>query len=342
MIGRPLIPHVALLVVAVGASLFVWTRDKKPVTTPGTVTVWSARPDDVQRIVFETKGRKITLEGKSDAQGRFFSGTSDFTPPPAPAGADGGAPPMPPKTVTFVSVNQANKVAEALAPLKATREVGKLGDDRVAEFGLKDPEGTLTVSLAGKDRKLTLGAKTPGGGDRYVRDEASGIVYVLKGEVTRDLEGGDSSLSERDVHAFKDSELEGVKVLARGKSRELLRRGPEAKRIWSDPSDPDKQDETAANWLSKVERLRPTEYLVPQPTAPEMVARVEYKVKGAQGVFLEIAKIPGTTPASPPPNQTVSAPKPDYIVRSERTRYWGKVYGPVGEQVEQDLGSILR
>jgi hypothetical protein len=298
----------------------VWTRDKKAAVVVANITVWNGRAADVEHASFESKSRKVSLESRKDGQGRWFFGTQT----PLAAG-DAGAP----KAVTFVSVASGEKLAEALAPLKGLREVGKIGDDRAAEFGMKEPEGTLTVRIAGKDRSLALGARTVGGADRYVRDVASGIVYVVKGDVTRDIEAGESSLSERDQHAFKDAEVESLKVIARGKTHEILRRGTEQSRIWSDPSDPDKPDETASNWIAKVERLRPNEYLDPQPNAAETVARIEYRARGAQGAFLEIAKVPGS-------------PKPDFVIKTERTRLWAKVNATIGEQVEQDLGSVLK
>jgi hypothetical protein len=338
VISRGLVTHVVLLLVAAGASVFVWTRDKKPVVAAGDVTVWSASPDDVSHVEFESKGKRVTLDARKDPLGRWFVGTSVS---PAVQLVDAGAPP-PPRTASFVSVSQAAKLAEALAPLRAVREVGKIGDDRAPEFGMKEPEGTLSVTIAGKEHKLAIGAHTPGGGDRYVREEASGVVYVVKADVTRDLESGDAALTEREPHEFKDPDVESIRVMARGKSREVLRRGPSSKRIWADPSDPDKADETVSNWIAKVDRLRPADYPASQPNAPEVVVRIEYKVRGAQGAFLEIAKVPAAAPAAAASSPSAPTPAWDFLVRSERTRQWAKVATQLGEQVEQDLASVLK
>jgi hypothetical protein len=332
---RGVLTHVVLLVLALGTSVLVWTREKTPAIGVGEVQIWNVRPVDVERIRFESKGKKVSLEARKDGQGRFFVGLierSGMEPPDAAA--------APPKTVSFVSVEAGNKLTESLAPLRGLREVGRLGDDRLAEFGLKDPEGTLSVTIAGKERKLTLGARAPGGNFRYVRDEGSNTVYVVKDDFTRDLESGDAALSAREPHGWKDADIESARVLARGKSRDVLRRGPDSKRIWADPSDPNKPDETVANWFAKVDRLRPTEYLEKDPPAAELVVRLEYKAKGFEGAFLEMSKVSG--PAPPPASSPPTAQKPDFIVRTERTRDWAKVNSLAGEQVEQDLGSILK
>ena len=340
MIGRAIGSHVTLLVVAAAAAVFVWTRDKQAAVSAGEVTVWNGRPADVERLSFDSKARKLSLEARKDGQGTWWLGTSETMPAAAP---DAG-PPAPAKVTRFVSVGAAEKVVAGLAPLKALREVGRIDENRSAEFGLKEPAGTLTVVVGGKARTLTLGdamAAQMGGGARYLRDDASATVYAVRPEVTRDLEYGETSLIDRETHGFKDADVEGVRISAHGKSRDILRRGPESKRIWADPADPEKGDETVSNWLAKVDRLKPTEYPDPQPTAPEPIARIDYSVKGTKGAFLEIAKVP-----SPPPVVSVTpappAPKSDYLVRSERTRLWAKVYAPVGEQVEQDLGSVVR
>ena len=325
--GRGILVHVALLIAAAVASVLVWTRDKKPAVSLGDITIWNARAADVQRVAYESKGRKVSLEARKDALGVWFFGRSEtpVTPSLAP---DGGAPPAP-RTAAFVSVGAAGKLAEALAPLRALREIGKIGDDRAAEFGLTQPDGSLTATIDGKERRLTVGARTAGGGDRYVRDDASGVVYVVRGEVTRDLESGESALSERETHEFKDADVLRVRISARGKTREILRRGPDNKRSWADPADPDKDDETAANWIAKVERLKPAEYLADPPATPETILRIDYDAKGAKGAFLELAKVPG------------AADKPDFVIRTERTRLWAKVSGP-GADVEQDLSSVLK
>jgi hypothetical protein len=321
MLLRSLGAHLALLLIAAAAALVVWTRDKKPTAPLGDVTVWSNRSADVQRISYESKGKKVSLEARKDALGRWFVGRAE-TPPPAPGG---------PRVTTFVSVGSGEKITDALGPLRALREVGKVGPDRAGEFGLAEPEGALTATINGKDRMLTVGARTAGGGDRYVRDETTGTVYVVRGEVTRDLESGEGALSERETHGFKDADVLSVKISASGKTREILRRGPDTKRIWADPADPDKNDETAANFIAKVDRLKPTEYLTDQPPAPpDVVVRIDYEARGAKGAFVEIARMKGT------------GDKPDYLIRTERTRLWAKVLATVGEQVDQDLASVIK
>lgn len=344
---RSFFVHLGLLVVAVLLAVLVWTRDEKAAAlSVADVTVWAGRADDVERIAFEGKSKTVVLEAKKDKEGRYFVGTTERkTTPPAEKpkdphqnpddAAQDDEPPAEPeptvKTTTFVSVAAGNKLAEAIAPLKALRSIGRIADDRAAEFGLTEPEGTLTVKLRGGERKLVLGGATPGGADRYARDEATGEVYAIKGDIYRDLDTAESRLLERDLHEWKDVDLARARVIAGDKRRELARSGDEGKKFWADPASPEQNDETVGNWMTKLDRLRPTEYLAAAPEQKEVVVRIEYTGRSGDIGFAELVK--------GPPG---ASGKPDYFLVTERTRLYGKVPVGVAEQVEQDVGAVVK
>ncbi|NUQ73551.1 MAG: DUF4340 domain-containing protein [Polyangiaceae bacterium] len=351
-IGRGFFVHVALLGLAILAAVLVWTRDKQPKTlAQGDVTVWTGRAEDIERISFEGKSKKVSLEAKKDGAGTYFVGTAEKeiarpkkdphgheAPDAADAGADAGGeaePPAPKErtTVAFVSVSAAQKLVDQLAPLKALRSIGKIGDDRAAEFGLVESEGTLTVKMGGSERKLVFGGPTPGGGDRYARDPASGEVYAIKGDIFRNLDGAESSLMERSLHEWPENDVAAATIAAQGKTRNLVRGGEERKRFWADPTTPDANDETAGNWMSKLDRLRPSEYSLTPPAGAEVVVRIDFTGANAAKLgYLELIKAP---PAA-------SDAKPDYFIVTERTRLHAKVPTQAAEQVEQDVGSVLK
>ena len=325
--------HASLLVLGAVAAAFAFTKEPVPQAAQEiNVTVWPGRPSDVQRIVYEAKDKRIDLEARDDKKGpRWFLGKGDYTITP-PANPDGGATPTIKKVSAFSSTTVANKIAEALVPFKAVRALGKIPDSRLAEFGLEKRETSLTVTTAGKERKLLIGAMAPGGTDYYVLDPTNNEAYVTKADPFRDLEGGDSRLLERDQHAFKDFDIRSAKVIANGKTRELVRGGPDGKRIWADPADKDKADETAGNWLAKIDRLKVSEYAAQAPEGHTVVVRIEYL--GGPGTlgFFELAK------GAP----VASGQKSEYWILTEHAHLWGKVYQVSAEQIEQDVGSVVK
>ena len=327
--------HLAVLAVSVACAVGVWTRDKEPkAMASGDITVWSGRADAVERVTYESKTHRVALDAKSDKVGRYFVGSTVREAPTPAVTDDAGAPPHaapPPTTTTLVSVSGADKLATALAPLKALRSLGRIGDDRAAEFGLAEPDGTVTFRVSGTEHKLILGGTTPGGGDRYVKDPASGEVYVLKGEPLRSLESAESSLMERELHEWKEGDVTALDIVAGGKSRPLVRGGVDTKKFWADAAKPDENDETLGNWMSKLDRLRPTEFVAAAPEGREAVVRLDSKGGGRPLGFIEVVKTKAAEPG-----------KVEYFLQPERTRLFAKVSAALGEQLEQDLGSAVK
>ena len=330
---RTTVVHIALLAGGGVAAAFAYTKEPVPQSVQETnVTVWAGRPSDVQRIVYESKDKRVELESRDDKKtGRWFLGKADYTITP-PAHPDGGVAPPTKRTTTFSSVTVGNKVADGLVPFKAVRALGKIPDARLAEFGLEKRETSLTVTLAGKERKLLIGSMAPGGTDYYVIDPTNNEAYVARADHIRDLDGGENRLLERELHAYREYDLRSVKVIAGDKKREIVRGGPDSKKFWADPADKEKPDETAGNWLSKVERLKVSEFAAQAPEGHTVVVRIEYY--GAPGLmgFLELAK------GAP----VASGQKSDYWIMTEHSHLWGKVYQVSAEQIEQDVGSVVK
>jgi hypothetical protein len=117
-------------------------------------------------------------------------------------------------------------------------------------------------------------------------------------------------------------------------SREVVRHAVEED-FWAKPESPDTKDETVSNWMTKVERLRVTTYvepLDPAPTPEQQVVTVEYfNEHGRKLGFLELVRRPSKD----------GKEKPDYVARSERTRWHATVLKSTAEQIEQDLASVL-
>ncbi|MBW2528499.1 MAG: DUF4340 domain-containing protein [Deltaproteobacteria bacterium] len=335
--------HVLLLAVA-GALAFVQSRpdeERKRPLEPGEVELWGGSADDITRLVYTGDRKVVTLTAEKDEAGRWYRGSVQPAPEkaepdeePADAGADGGRrphrpkPPPPIEPATFAAVDLAGKLAEKLAPLRAKRTVGEVLPDRLEIYGLDEPEGTLSIEFGERKKELVIGKKTPGGADRYVRVGATGVVYVIDNAIVRDLSGGDVRLSERKLHEWNATEAQQAVVLAGDKERRLVRSGTEGRRFWADAASPDENAETAANWLQKLDRLRPTKYVDELPEAASKFVRVEYRSDDGPIGFVEVYR-------------HIVGEKDEYLVTSERLRMFATVPESLGEQLEEDLASVL-
>jgi hypothetical protein len=353
MIKRSIGLHVFLFVVACVLGLKAWTSEDEPNKKPVAAELWSGRPTDLQKVEFKTEKKIVAIEPREDAAGRYYVGTIETlaAPKPAASGADAGAPKPPDPhgghghaeppaeeagTKRFISLSKGDELVKSLATLKASRVLGKVAPERLGEFGFDKTEfGTLEVVVSGKKHSLALGEKTPGGSDRYVRDPESGEAYVIAGSIANDLTSADNRLVEREFHDFGDEKVAKVVLKAGEATREIVRH-KEEKDFWSKPDSPEAKDETVSNWMTKVERLRVTNYVeAPEPPVkPEdTVARIEYfNERGKSLGYFEIVR-------RPPPAD--SKERPDYLARSERSRWYATVLRSTAEQIDQDLSSVM-
>lgn len=331
--------HLGALGVAAVLALGVWTRDDDAkVSNQATqVEVWGGDPDSVSALSYESSSRKVRLEPKKDALGRWYVGTVDKDEPampPNPHGA-GGAPaaePAPTKhtTTRFVAVKAADELLKSLAPLKALRAVGKVEGSRAEEFGLDKPEGTLKLTVGGKPQSLLIGGPTPGGTERYAKSQ-SGDVYAISGDIVQSLMFADTRLPERDLQSFKPEEATRVKVSKGGKTRDLSR-VPDKNEGWADSATPTKLDETAGNWMSKLGRLHVQDWVEKPSTTPgadNLVVRVEYFAGSKPLGTLELYKVPGEKGN-------------EYLAKTDYSRWYSRVITSAAEQVDQDSTSLVK
>ncbi|MFC1643440.1 DUF4340 domain-containing protein [Myxococcota bacterium] len=342
---RSAMVHGGILLVAAVCAFQMWTREEVGAGPSRRVEAWAGTGEQVQRIEWESE-RKVVLEARQDAVGRYFVGTMQKTldlPPKrddpkalqsVSKSEDGGAKKAKGKqeTIRFISVESASHLADSLAPLKALRFVGQVEDARLGEFGLDQPKGTLRVTVANKAHTLVMGGPTPGGSDHYAKEVETGAVYAVQGDMGHKLEFADSKMLERNLHDFESKEVTRVSIGQGEKHRELVA-VPGKQNAWADPSTPDTQDETAGNWISKLNVLAVSEFFEqpPEPLGQDaLVVRVDYYAGRKSRGFLELYRLSGDEKES------------DFLVRTEYLRWYGKLRKGSAGQLEQDLGSVLK
>lgn len=344
--------HGGLLALASALAYYAYTG-QKPIS-PGArqeTPIFSATDGSFQRLELVTQARRVQIKAERDEGGAYYTGQltrigeaqNDAVKPAAEDGErqeeEAAAPGA---ALRFIGVGAAAKLAAQLTPVKAFRSLGKLAPERAGEYGLDSPSGTLRIFLKGAEHELLLGGPTPGGTDRYITHRGTGLSYAISGNLVRDLENADSRLVERVLHAFELSELTRVRIIAAGeppRQRDLVPRGNEL-RAWARAEAPAELDETATNWMDRVQRLRPTQYHGERPPEGAIpVVRIEYYSGKKQLDELQIVKSPARAPSVSAGLNEAGAY--DYSVRTNHTRWYSAVIRSIGEQIEQDLASIV-
>lgn len=334
--------------VAASAVAFAAAQKPREAGKPLEVELWSAKPEAVTSIYYKAAKVEVQLTPASDARGRYVVGrvTKTIDPPkvePKPTPDEEGitpvvAPQPEPdakptvETEAFIGVKEARELLEAIATLRAVRSLGQVSEDRLKEFGLTGAEtGELTLEVKGTSHQFTIGGRTPGGGDVYAQDKQSGAVYVLPGDVTKDVELADNRLMERDLLTPpEDKEVSRV-VLSHGDKSRAIVHSTESPSFWTDESAPQDKNETLTNWMKKFERLRATEYVEGELPGIEILAVAKFTTaKGEELGQIELAK-------QKPPGEE----RTRYLARSPQTRWWAEVLASTASELATDLPSVL-
>jgi hypothetical protein len=315
---RSLWLHSTLTVVAAVSAWLVAAPASGPKRMSDWVQVWPGDAKAVSAIAYRGPGIEVTLKSEQDANGRFWRVNSRVMQPAAAPQSPEVAPAATVEEVSVISVAGGDELAELVAPLRAQRGMGPLAAERLAEFGFDEPAGVLTVGLPDGERRLTLGGKTAGGGDRYGRVEPGGEVFAVSGQIMRMLESAAPRLAERQLHG---EGLESARLLrwsAGGSTRTLERSNP--KEGWRRSED-HRVDDVLGNWLRKLETAPLQDYLPSRPEGFSSVAALEYFAGGKRLGFLEFGAFDqqGTR---------------QYALRSERTRWYVTLPAKQGEELE--------
>jgi hypothetical protein len=270
----------------------------------------------------------VTVVPAKDGEGRFAVVEVKKELNPVQHADAGVSAPKTQETKRFVSVDEAEKLIAAFAPAKSYRTLGRLEPARLTDYGLDKPESKLSVTVGNKTYRLEVGSLTPGSGDYYVRDPDGGLVHTFSADTIGKLKFGESRLVEHDLHGFAADDVKSVEVLANGKTRKVVRIAGKPN-AWADAATPSVADETVGNWLVKVQRLRPLNYVEKPTNLPEKaLVRVEYQDQKGKAGYLELLRCTDT--------------QKKYLVRSERSRWYVEIPASAAEPIEQDIATVVK
>jgi len=265
MRARDVVFQGLLAAVGLASAFFVWQRE--PEGAPGEVVLVDAPSQALERVRYEDPASRVELfrEGSEGLWLRL--GTR---------------------------VLRANETAENLfarfAPLRASRSLGVLDAETLAEVGLKDSPRKLVVTLTNGEHAFTLASASIGWGQPYLRRETDGSVFLVGPWLLPDLENAGQRLVERALHAFEASAYDTLTVTQGSHSRTFLVRTRAQRPAELVPQEaPDSPDELARKWHERVWLLAvsPTDLLgrgeQPPGGEPQAVFRVEYR-RGDKGL----------------------------------------------------------
>lgn len=311
------------------AAYSTWQRE--PERKPGEVVIVDSSVGDVQKIRYEdntsSPPKWVELERRKDSEGprvwlKVSARPEQKTPERELKGNDTAA-----------------KLFEKFAPLKATRALGVLAAEKLKEVGLDAPKKRIEVNARGQKQVFFIGASPFGVSDPYIRNEADGKVYVLGGNVAGDLDAAAIRLVDRQLHEWKTTEYDELKITAGGKSRELTQTTPEQPTTAKLASKSGKTDEQAKNWHDRIWRALVSDVLgkgeVPASGEPQIALRIDYRWHGKERGFIEIGRVTAKPPEAQVSSPTPVTPPAEIYARSESTAGWVKLNANTDDLVKE-------
>lgn len=312
--------------------------DGKVVLVPGEV-------EELTRITWSSKNKDdVVVERKDDAMGVYYDvtytrWTEDKSPAPevtpegeAPAEAPATEPTFTSTTTHFKAGDSGDELFKSMAPLLALRKLTDLTPDKLETTGLQDPQDKLVLERRGKSIALEVGGEVYGTKDRYVRDVASGDVYLVDDEVLRSLRYARTRLPDRTVFSMEEKRVAKVTIGTATGSVEVLHKNAldEEKAAWVRASAPETPDEQLQTWLDKAIRLKSTAYAEAEDDVDGIVLQFSLIVEDEKGrtETLEVLRKPNDE-------------KADYWARSEHTRGLVKLLRGQTNQLVEDVGAVL-
>ena len=335
----------ALAAVGLVAAYLTWQR--APEGMPGEITILDISKRALEKARWEDATRYVELFRNPEEEDKLWVriGEKPKPPPPpqamadggvmdggvaggadggtAPGAADGGvasappppAAPLPPPPPKVLRANQnAENLFARMAPLKGTRAIGELDEEKRVELGFVDSPRKLTFTVDGREQVLVIGSpkglpwSTP-----YVMRE-DGKVFLMVTNILPDFENAMNRLVDRRMHKFEEGDYDTLVVTQGKNSRTFSVSGkPPAPIIISPQDKPGQQDEFVRNWHDRIWRLASLDVLGKGEEPPGSpltdLFRVEYRRGGKDMGFLQAAK----------------SSKGEFFVRTELSAGWIRV-----------------
>jgi hypothetical protein len=337
---KQVIVYGVLLVLALGGAYRVWTNPTE-VETGESVTVLSGDKDELERVRYTSTKLDLTIEMKSDDLGRYgwvrAEPLAAADAAPDPAVPDPENPHAPPKddgaTAEFKAGKAGAAALDGLMPFKAKRQLDGITDEKLAELGLAEPEATLEIVRGGREPVVyEIGGNVYGGANVYVREAATGKVYVVDAKVIRPLQSGKQTLPDREIVGFETKLLKDMTVNGGEASASFEQHNPDDPEAvyWSTAGGTTK-NEAAAAWIDKALRMRASGYVQSDENPGQLENVFSFAVTTTDGKSITVKVQRGYDDNG----------DDQWYAQSEHTRGLVKLQRALAAEVAADLANVL-
>lgn len=339
---RQVIIYGALLALSLGGAWARWTMEP---TGEGEdkVVLLAGEVEQLDSIEWKGEGGQALLTRKTDDHGAYlWVQTVKVEERKAPVTPPGEEPPLEPlaeltekveKKDVFKAGDKGDELLASFSPLHAIRRLDAVDPAKLTEIGLDAPKETLVVTRKGQAVTLSIGGEAYGTKDRYVRNEATGEIFLLDDQLLKNIEFAKTRLPDRDLWSLDRPAITSATVTAGDKSLQAVQKNPddEAKATWA-RADAGAGDEQLATWMDKALKLKGTSTVDPEAA------------DGPKDLQLRLSLT--LTPSGKARPETLQilqeGPDGDYYGRSEHTRGTLKLLRAPTRELIEDAAALVQ
>jgi predicted RNA-binding protein YlxR (DUF448 family) len=232
---KALVVHGLLALFGLMVAFQTWTRVEEEEPPPGEVTAVECDSSAFVSLTLQSEQQKVVVEPKKSAKGRSYWFTVESK-KPKKAASDEQAQSKQPESEKqtdkepgvererFLANDDFTELLKWLAPFRAVRALGKNTRELDKEFDAQKEQTTLTLKCGAEKHSFEVGSTTYGTGARYVKNQATKQVFLIPGNVVRDLNSAKYKFMQKRLHGFELNEVDKARVEAQAKRRTLLQR----------------------------------------------------------------------------------------------------------------------
>jgi hypothetical protein len=318
-----------LALVGLVAAYATWQRQPEKAAGSDVVVLDIGR-NDLERVRYQDGPKSVDLERRSEGSEKtlwLHLATREAASDGGTSGPDGGTVAAAPESrVPEREVrgnDQAEKLCDKFAPLRASRSLGVLDEAKRRELGLEASKKRLEVfARGGKHASYVVSVSALGAGAPYLQGDQDNRVFLLGSSIASDLDAASTRLVDRRLHVFKPADYDSLTLKVEDKQREFVQISAETNQPQklAAKKTPTKPDDFARNWHDKIWHLVVTEVLgkgeVPNAGEPKVAIRVDYSRRGKPVGWIEVSQ----------PQKSSAGPVADMFARTEHTAGWVKVH----------------
>lgn len=312
--------YAALLAVLMVGSYFSFTREEPAPGSVEKVTILDVPKGGLTGLTLFGKSSTVTVTFKKDNDGKeygWFVVEQNK------------------KKRPFVGNDKVDKMIEGFTPFTGLRSLGKLTGEELEETKLEKPDKKLVLHTKGGDKIFSVGGRSAGARDYYVRPAGSVEVFLVASAVVGDLEFPEGRFMQRKLREQALKDVSQVSITANGKAKTILHRNRLSPNdsYWATEQKPDEKSETLGNYADKLDKLSALEYAPedqPYPSEGTPVLTATWYGEDEKTVLssVEIWRVGADKTA-------------EYYARSTATKVPVKLSRFSADQLERDLATVM-